>query len=84
MKRVVAERTFEVPLTDEQLEAMRVGKSACYEAYRVTFVRSLVSADRKRTICEYDAPDAESVRQASQRAGVPYDRVYPVEVVEPH
>jgi hypothetical protein len=84
MKRIVAERTFEEPLTDADLELMRAGSSPCYDAHRVTFVRSLVSADRKRTICEYDAPDADSVRQASQKLGVPYDRVYPADIVERH
>jgi hypothetical protein len=83
MKRVVVERTFDTPLTEEQVLAMKDGSRACNDAHRVRFLRSLVSADRKRTICEYEAPDAESVRRVSQKAGLPFDRVWPAEVIEP-
>ena len=35
-----------------------------------------LSADRKRTISLYQAPDAESVRLALQAASVPVERVW--------
>jgi hypothetical protein len=79
MKTVVVERSFEQPLTEEQVDGIREGSSACFEAHRVRFVRSLVSADRKRTVCVFEAPDAESVRQANHKAGLPFDRVWPAE-----
>jgi hypothetical protein len=76
METVVVERDFEEPVTDSDLLAMAERASGCYENLRVTRVRSYLSLDRKRMVCEYLAPDAESVRNASDRAKIPYVRVW--------
>jgi hypothetical protein len=34
-------------------------------------------------ICLYQAPDAEAVRHANRMAGVPFDRVWPAQVLAP-
>jgi hypothetical protein len=46
-------------------------------------VRTLFSTDRKRMICLYHAPDAESVRLAQRAAGMPFGEVWPFRQVLP-
>jgi uncharacterized protein DUF4242 len=45
----------------------------------VTFLRTFFSRDRKRMLCLYEAPDAESVRVAEGKAGVPFERAWACE-----
>jgi hypothetical protein len=53
---------------------------ACLEIRNGAWVRSYLSADRKRMICDFEAPDAESVRQAMRSAQIEFDRVFSVQV----
>jgi hypothetical protein len=39
-------------------------------------MRSYLSLDRKRMVCEFEAPDAEAVRASYRSAGVAFDRVW--------
>jgi hypothetical protein len=48
----------------------------CFGIHQVRLVRSYVSADRRRTVSLYQAPDAESVRLAHRAAGLPADKVW--------
>jgi hypothetical protein len=43
-------------------------------------MRSYLSTDRLRMVCEFEATDAESVRQSYRSAGVRFDRAWPAEV----
>lgn len=79
MKRIVVERTLEKPLRAEELAASQEARRLCFEMHRVRFIRSLISRDGLRVICEYEALDAESVRQANRKAGLPFDRVWTAE-----
>jgi hypothetical protein len=81
MEHVIVEREFAEPVTDEALQAMAERASGCYERLSVTRVRSYVSLDRKRMVCEYLAPDAESVRLASDRAQIPYARIWTANMI---
>jgi Nickel responsive protein SCO4226-like len=47
----------------------------------VRFLRTYFSADRRRMLCVYDAPDAESVRAAQQTIAMPVERVWPAQVL---
>jgi hypothetical protein len=80
--RVIAERVFTEPLTAESLEAVGRDGQSCLAAYRVRHLRTLLSPDGLRTICEYEAPDAESVRQASTRLGLPFERIWTARVFD--
>lgn len=44
----------------------------------VQWLISFLSADKKKTYCLYEAPDAEAVREAAARNGVPADVVIEV------
>jgi hypothetical protein len=52
----------------------------------VVWIYSLVSPDRKKSYCIYDAPTPESLRQAALRNRLPVDRITEVHLLDlnPH
>ena len=82
MSRIVVERSFESPQSDGDMDEGADRERLCREIYGVTWKRSLLSNDRRRMVCEYEAPDAETVRKVQREAGLPFDRIYPAEVIE--
>jgi hypothetical protein len=79
MKKVIVERTLTKPITAAGLMEARAVALECFEFYRVRHVRSLISLDGLRVICEYEAVDAESVRLATRKIDLPVDRVWSAE-----
>ncbi|MCY7369726.1 MAG: DUF4242 domain-containing protein [Polaromonas sp.] len=49
----------------------------------VNWVYSFLSADRKKTYCLYEAPNAEALREAARRNGLPADLIIEVSQVRP-
>ncbi len=45
----------------------------------VHWIYSFLSADRKKSYCLYEAPNAEAIREAAARAGMPADVIVPVD-----
>ena len=82
MPYVIVERTFTSPPSDEDLTAAALREKPCLDIYGVAWRRSIVSADRLRMICHYEAPDAESVRKVQREAGNPFERVWAGNVIE--
>jgi Protein of unknown function (DUF4242) len=76
MTKVVVERRFATPISDADLTAFAERQQDCLESHRVTYRRSLLSLDRRRMICEYDAPDTESVRRVQHEAAGPFESVW--------
>jgi len=54
----------------------------CFEVRNAKWRYSLLSADRHRMICTFEAPDAESVRQAYRQADVGFSKVWMAQVIE--
>lgn len=79
MARIIVEQIFEPPLSDEQYGKLARRLDPCLEMRDACWRRSYVSADRKRVTCEFEAPDAESVREAMRSAEVPFERVWAAE-----
>jgi len=77
LANVVVTRRFEQPTTVEALQAVEDASAWCLEQRQVTFLRTFFSADRKRMLCLYRAPDAESVREAQREAKMPFEEVWP-------
>jgi hypothetical protein len=77
---MVVEQTFDKPISPEEMNAMAKRVDPCLEAHGATWVRSYVSADRKRVICEFEAADAEKVRESYRSAGVTFERVWTAQV----
>jgi hypothetical protein len=76
MSLVVVERSFAEPVAFDEIQAAEDRSRACLDVRGVRFVRSYFSRDRRRMICLSDAPDAESVRDAQAKAGLPYERAW--------
>ena len=76
MEIVIVERTFVEPVEFEHLQAIEDSFAWCLDARNINFLHSYFSLDRKRMICVYRAPDAESVREANSQAKMPFDRIW--------
>ena len=73
---VVVERSWEAPVTLDEIQALEDTGAWCLEAHNVEFVRTFFSRDHKRMICLYRAPDAEAVRLAQRQANMQVDAVW--------
>ena len=82
MLRVIVERTFDRPPSDDDLTAAGIRERPCLDVYSVAWRRSVLSEDRLRMVCEYEAPDAESVRRVQREAGNDFERVWVGNVIE--
>jgi len=80
---VIVTRRFETPVTLASVQAIEDAGGWCLEVHKVKFIRTFFSRDRKRMICLYRAPDAESVRIAQRQAGMPVDQVWSFRPVQP-
>ena len=68
--------TRNVRLTRDALTATgRKSNEVLAEMGNVTWIRSYVSDADGKIYCEYDAPDAEAVREHARRAGLPADAI---------
>lgn len=75
MPRYIIEREVGT-LTREELDAAgRRSNQALSEMSGVVWIRSYVSDVDGKIYCEYDAPDADAVREHARRAGLPADRI---------
>ena len=82
LQRIVVERSFDEPHTDADMRLVQGRMRPCLEAYQVSWKRTVVSADRKRVLCEYEAPDTETVRRIQHEAGAQFDRIWIGDVTE--
>lgn len=82
MARIVMEQVFEEPMSDEQLAEFSKRLDPCLDLRDGTWARSYVANDRRRMFCEFEAPDAESVRDALHSAGIAFHRVWSAQVFD--
>jgi hypothetical protein len=82
LRRIVVERSFDAPHTEADMQLVKSRMAPCLAAYQVNWKRTVVSADRKRIVCEYEAADAETVRRIQHEAGAQFDRIWVGEVIE--
>jgi len=81
MTDVIVERTIDGQALDSQDCRDLARTVSCFEIYDVHFVESFLSEQRNRLICHFEAPDAESVRQALCGAGLDIDSIWTAKVV---
>jgi hypothetical protein len=88
MPRYLVERTFSsiggeaVPLADALSRCDDVIRANAREG--VTWIHSLVTADRRRSFCVVDAPSPEAIRVAAKATSLPLDRITEVRVCDPY
>ncbi len=83
MVHIVIESTYDPPLTDEALEALDRKISPCLKARNLIWIRSLISRDGRRAVCEYEAADAETVREVYRQVGINVKSAWIAEIMTP-
>jgi hypothetical protein len=83
MVRVLVEKIFDPPITQEQWNQDIARGIPCHSAHDVRWIRSMMAHDRSRVICEFDAPDAETVRRSFRKVGLPFARIWTIDILEP-
>ena len=83
MARVLMEQVFNPPLSDQEYDRLAKKLDPCLDQRDAIWVRSYISADKTRCLCEFEAPDAESVREALRSTGTPFERVWTATLLEP-
>ena len=81
MPRFIIERNFA-----EQLELTKDGAAGVKrinDEEGVNWIFSFLSADKRKTYCLYEAPDAASIRAAARRANIPADVIIEVSELSP-
>lgn len=76
MEVVLVERSFDAPADVPALQAQEDNVAWCLSQYDVTFTQSFCAHDRRRLLCQYQAPDAEAVRRTQDEARLPYERIW--------
>jgi uncharacterized protein DUF4242 len=72
----MVERLFSPPISEAQFMAAGELLRPCIEERGVTHLGSHFAIDGSRSICMYEASDAERVREAQRTAGAPFERVW--------
>jgi len=87
MPRYLVQRTFRGGLA---ISANDAGAEACQRVvqenavFGVTWLHSYVSEDFETTVEVYDGPDADAIRRAADRNGLPIDGITRVTVLDPY
>ena len=81
MTLFVVERNFAEQLDPDELD--RHGIRLVNDELGVHWIYSFLAADRKKSYCLYEAPNAEAIIEAAARAGMPADVIVPVEQFVP-
>ena len=80
MAKIILERSYEPPIDEAQFGEMAQRIGSCLGANGATWLRSYLSADGRRSVCEFEAADAEKVRASFRAAGVAFERTWPAKV----
>jgi hypothetical protein len=87
MPRYMVERTFreglEIPASADGLKTC-LGVVDNNATEQVTWVRSFVTDDHRKTFCIYDGPSPESIRRAAGLNGLPVDSISEISVLDPY
>ncbi len=78
-----AKQTFPSELTEQQFEAFFAQYERACAAEGVVPLRVHVGLEAGRAFCFNMAPDADAVRRAHERAGLPYDSITEVSTATP-
>lgn len=80
LEHLIVEQSFSEPLTDDDHGTLGRRLDACLAQHGARWLRSYLSADHRRMVCEFEAPDAEAVRVSYRSAGIAFERAWTAEV----
>ena len=66
-----------------KMEALENKITPCIEARNLIWIRSLISRDGRRSVCEYEAADAETVREVYRQVGINVKSAWIAEIMTP-
>jgi hypothetical protein len=70
-------------LAAAQKRAIRVGMDLTAEGREVRYIRSTFVPGEQKCMCLFEAPNPEHVREANERAEIPFTRIVPAEDLTP-
>lgn len=70
-------------LASAQKRAIQVGKQLTAEGREVRYIRSMFVPGESWCMCLFEAPTPENVREANERAQIPFTRIVPAEDLTP-
>ncbi|MBW4517729.1 MAG: DUF4242 domain-containing protein [Timaviella obliquedivisa GSE-PSE-MK23-08B] len=83
MVRVLVEKAFKPPITEDKWNHDIAIGIPCHQAHDVKWIRSMMARDHISVVCEFEAPDAETVRRSFRKAGLPFVRIWTIDILEP-
>lgn len=76
MAIIICERLFPTALSLEDFQGGGTVLQPCLDVRGIRWIGSSLAADGQRSVCKFEAADAESVREANRAAGLPFERVW--------
>ena len=76
MRHFVVEYSFETPLSEANLAGAFKALKPCLEVRNIRRLRSWLAEDRLKMMCEYEAADTQSLREAYRSAEVAFARLW--------
>ena len=70
-------------LAAAQKRAIQMGKELTAEGRQVRYIRSTFVPGEARCMCLFEAPNPQNVREANERAEIPFSRIVPAEDLTP-
>ncbi|GAB4226671.1 MAG: hypothetical protein Kow00121_55020 [Elainellaceae cyanobacterium] len=84
MSYIILERTYDeplpVPLSHTAWDNFNDQFDRCLEMREIHWVQSLISRDGRRSLCLFEAPYADAVREACRESRAPFDQVWRAEI----
>lgn len=74
------ERRFSPPISAADFAAGGQALAPCLEVREAKWLTSNFAADGSRSVCLFEARDAESIREANRSAGLPFERIWEANV----
>jgi len=71
-------------LAAAQKKAIQMGKELTAQGKDVRYIRSTFVPGENKCMCLFEAPNAENVREANERAEIPFSRIVPAEDLTPN
>jgi hypothetical protein len=70
-------------LAECQKKAIQMGKEMTAEGQEVRYIRSTFVPGDNKCMCLFEAPSADNVRAANERASIPFSRIVAAEDLSP-
>jgi hypothetical protein len=70
-------------LASAQKRAIQMGKELTAEGRQVRYIRSMFVPGEAKCMCLFEAANPQNVREANERAEIPFTRIVPAEDLTP-